>query len=194
MADYQDDVERVERDYVDPQSVTRQQVRQDLEEAGIEGNAADMFESNILTVDAAMGEVPEAGPGEIRTRQDVERSVMAMDGPGEHGGDPDPARAQAIARDAAVELGAPDEAELTRARREAVSNLDGSVLRSNPDLDPLAEGGQGREIVDIQDAGGKLGGDESPVRETVERTGRDTATFYYVGDDGTRYPMAEVDL
>lgn len=192
-SEYPDDAARIERDYVSPDSATQAEVQSDLEAAGFEGKPLGQFSGDIVTSDEVVDEVSESrGITTRETVEDVADSVVSDKGYNS-------SRSDVVADEAAKDLVAPSSSEVDQARQQAVQNadLDEGVLRSNPDLDPAASGGEGREIIDIEEAGvgsgqGSLGQD-SPLRETVERTGEDTATFSYeVG--GQRYPVAEVDL
>lgn len=181
-----EDVERVTSRHVPDDAETDAEVRRALREAGIENpNSLNAFADRILSLDAALDATPEQRPGHVVTRSEVDAAVGEVDSPVPE------SRRRAVADAAAREIGAPTDAALDQARRTAIQQLDGSTLRSNPDLDPLAQGGEGREIVDIQSADG---GVQENVTEVVEKSGERTATFYYEGSDGTRYPMAEVDL
>ena len=188
-----DDMQRAARWVrdVDPDAATEREIERALAEAGYPESSLDAFSSRMPTVDDVLGEVDLDAP--IVSRSEVERVADSSTLEGIDGEQPiDSDGARALADAAAREAGAPRESELTQARRQALQQLDGSVLKSNPDLDPMGE----REIIDIQEAGvggGRNLGASDDLREVVERTGEDTGTFFYETSEG-RYPIAEVDL
>lgn len=189
MGDYDDDVERVDSDYVDPNSVTRDDIRADLEDAGIEGNEADMFEDQIYNEGDAVDETRSRHGDGIITREDVETTVSGTSRP--HAEDRDDALTDA----AAQEIGAPTEDSLAQARASVAQRVDeDGVVRTDPSLDPLG-GEDGREIGTVSEVTRNTGGRGGGLRETVEPTGRGTGTYYYENTEtGERFPVAEVDL
>jgi len=189
-----DDVKRVINNYVDPDSTQEGELEDDLDDAGFTQSAIDAFADNAITVEEAAETVEKergASPG-LTTREQVEDSVSGIDKPGSD------SRQAAISREISRDLGAPTEAEADRARSQAAQFVDeDGMLRSNADLDPLADGGEGREIIDLNEAslgaGDNLGGGND-LQEGVERSGSDSGTFYLEDSGGNRYPIAEVDL
>jgi len=186
MGDSPDDaaVKRVEGE-LDPDATTRDDLQQSLAEYGIEGNSADAFADRMVTVeDVADAVDTSVGSGErdIATREDVQQALGDVNKPSSG------ARDDALVDETAREIGAPSESDLQAARGQALSRLDGDTLRSDPDLDPAASGGEGREI-DVSGGLGKEGG----VRTGVETRG-DRGVYYAEDASGNRYPMAEVDL
>lgn len=181
-----EDLERVAKKYVDPSSTTRQQQLSDLQAAGFSGNSLQAFADGIGSVED-VAEATDTSGRDILKRDDIERAAQDM--PETGGG----SRADQIVDDVARELGAPSEAALQDARADALQNLDGNTLRSNPDLDPLAEGDEGREIGDLDEVGqfGQEGGLEADIDRSAAAPDK---AIYYVEVDGSRYPMAEVDL
>lgn len=192
-ADYEDDAARIVREYVSAESTTDAEVAADLEAEGFEGAAIDQFTGDIPTVEEVVEDVPETRG--ITTREDVEETLTGVES--DKGVDMGPGRADAMTDEAARQTAAPTESEVDSARRQAIQQVDeDGTLRSNPDLDP-AGGSEGQEIINIQESGlgsgqGSLGQD-SDLRETVERTGPDSGTFYYETSEG-RFPVAEVEL
>lgn len=194
MADYEDDVERVARDYVDPNATTQSEVRQELEDAGIEGVSNGFFTDRITTVEDVTQAVADGGTrGSLTLREDVEQAASGLDAP-----DAD-SRLDTVTRDAARDLGAPSESEVDSARRQVIAQADIEAggdqssntitLRSNGDLDPLGE----REIATLSDAERAVG-EGGRFEERVDRTGESRGTYKLVDSSGTEYPIAEVDL
>lgn len=185
----EDDIERVADRYVDPASGDVEEQAADLDEAGFTQSAIDAFAGEFATVeDVTDAAIERTGDRDITTREDVERGLSDVDKPRPGGDD------RGLVDVAAQELAAPSESELTRARGTAAQQVspDG-VLRSNPDLDPLAEGGEGRDVVDLQGEGVSLG-KEGGVRTGVRRTGPGKGEYYAEDGEGNRYPLAEVEL
>jgi len=187
-----DDVERVINNYVDPSSTSSSEAESDLEEAGFTDAGIDAFSDDILGSEEVSEAVESRDSPGVTTREQIES--LAEDSAPE--GTPSD-RIERVAQDTAREAGAPSESALDSARAQAAQNVEGSKLRSNPDLDPLSDGDQGREILDLSEAslgGGKRLGDGNDLSEGVERTGRNSGTFYLEDSSGERYPVSEVDL
>lgn len=182
-----DDVARVDRDYVDPDSTSRDEIREDLEDAGIDGGSADAFEDRIVDVDDVAERVDDEG--RVATRDEVDRAARSIDEP--HNA----VREPALADDAAEQIGAPTESELTRARASAARQVDeDGTIRSNPDLDPLG-GDEGREIGPVSDVTRNTGGRGGGYDEGVEPTGEGKGVYYIEdSESGNRYPLAEVEI
>jgi hypothetical protein len=111
MADYEDDAARIEREYVDPDSATEQDIRDDLDEAGFDESAIDSFVDDVVD---QMGTVEDVGLDRgnahadgITTAQDVERAVEEMSSD-KISSD----RNGAIADEVSSEIAAPSESEL----------------------------------------------------------------------------------
>lgn len=182
-----EDVERVEREHVDPDSADLEDVERDLKDADIEGNSLRAFADRMTTSeDVAEAGQERAGKRDIVTREDVERGLDDVDKTRSG------TRDSALVDEAARDLAAPSESSLQQARGRALQNLEGNTLRSDPDLDPLAQGGEGREVAEL-DGTGSLG-KEGGLRTGIERTGDSTGTYYAEDAGGNRYPLAEVDL
>ena len=182
-----EDVERVDTDYVDPLSTSRDEIEADLKAEGIEGNANKAFADRILEADDVVGAV-DTGRDRIVTREDVENTVGRITDPHAEGREP------ALVDAASKELGAPSRSELNRARGAVARQVDeDGIVRSNPALDPLG-GENGREIGTVAEVTRNTGGRGGGLREGVEATGDGRGTFYYEDSGGNRYPMAEVDL
>jgi hypothetical protein len=117
---YEDDAERIERDYVDPDSATEQEIRDDLEDAGFDESAIDSFVDDVVeqmgTVDDVGVDLGNAHGDGITTQQDVERAVEEM-GSDEIVGD----RSGAIADEVANEIAAPSESELQSAEIDSLT-------------------------------------------------------------------------
>jgi hypothetical protein len=193
MAETPDDdaVERVINNYVDPSSTGEKELEADLDAEGFSQAAIQAFTDRTVSLEEAVEEVERVREGSVgvTTREQVEETVESMDSgaPGSF--------ERAVAEDAAKDLGAPSEASVSNARRQAAQFVDeeGNV-RSNPDLDPAAQGGEGRVIMDAEDfsvgqgTGSYEGGD---LQEGVTRDG----TFYLERrSTGERFPVSEVDL
>lgn len=183
------DVERVDSDYVDPDSTDRSEIRADLEDAGIEGDAATAFESRMLDTDAVVEAVEGSGDGRIVTREDVENAVESSSVPHAKG------REGALTDAASQEIGAPTESSLANARGSVAKRVgDDGVVRTNPDLDPLG-GSDGREIGTVSEVTKNTGGRGGGLREGVEPRGDGRGVYYYEDtSSGERYPVAEVTI
>lgn len=184
----EDDVERVDREYVDPDSTTRDEIRADLEDAGIEGDAATAFETRMLTASAVAQAAEDAESGVV-TREDVESAVSRSSVPHAL------SRENALVDAASQEIGAPTESSLAQARASVAQRVDDEgVVRTDPSLDPLG-GGDGREIGTVSEVSENTGGRGGGLREVVEPSGRGKGTFYYEDtESGARYPVAEVEI
>lgn len=182
------DVERVDRDYVDPDSTDRSEIRDDLEDAGIEGDAATAFENRMLDTDAVVDAVESSESG-IVTRDDVESAVDSSSVPHAEG------REGALVDDASQEIGAPTESSLANARGSVAQRVgDDGVVRTNPDLDPLG-GSDGRAIGEVSEVTQNTGGRGGGLREGVEPRGEGRGVYYYEDtSSGERYPVAEVNI
>lgn len=183
------DIERVAEEYVDPSSADADEQEGDLKDAGFTQSAIDAFKDGFATVeDVTEAAEAERGKRGITTREDVERGLDGVDKARPGGSD------EALVDEAAEQMAAPTTDELRRARGQAAQQVtDDGVLRSDPDLDPLAEGGEGREIVDTSEGGLKLG-KEGGVETGVRRTGPGKGEYYAEDSAGNQYPLAEVDL
>lgn len=195
-AEYADDIARVERDYTDPQSTSREDVRADLEDSDFANETIPMFEDGILTEDEI--EVPDRTGTDPTTREDVSELVDAAKRDDQSG-----FRSDAVTDAVATKEAAPSKADLDQARVAIASeNLTDetpeglstptSVLRSDPDLDPLSEGGEGREL-------GRMGtrGDGTSIsdfEQVVEPNPDGESGTLIFERNGERYPMKEVDL
>jgi len=182
----EEDVERVDTDYVDPSSTTQSEIEADLRDAGIEGNSLDAFASRMLTDDDVEA-AAESRDGLV-LREDVEAAVDTADKPHAEG------REAAIVEQASQDLGAPTDSEMRKARAKLAQSVDESgTLRTDPSLDPLA-GPDGREIGKVSDVTENTGGRGGGFTQGVEPTGRGKGTYFVEDDEGNRYPLAEVDL
>ena len=186
----EEDVERVDSDYVNPSSTSRDEIRADLEAEGIDGGAADTFEDRLVNADDVVDAVEQSrGEREVTTREDVGSTVDSLDRPRNQERDP------SLVDDASQEIGAPTESALGQARAQAAQNVDeDGVVRSDPSLDPLASGDEGREIGEVSEITEATGGRGGGMREGVEPTGSGRGTYYFEDGSGNRYPVAEVDL
>ena len=188
-----DDMRRAVRHIMDqdPNAATRREQERALQDAGYNEQSIDAFLDRMPNLDSVVEDVPD---DPIITREQVDEIAGNQQLEGRDGTADVPSEAQDALTDAAAqEVGAPSESDIKAARRQAARQVDGSVLKSNPDLDPMGE----REIADLSESGiggGDNLGTSEDLTEVVEKTGRDTATFYYEDSSGERYPMAEVDI
>lgn len=180
-----DDADRVEKEYVDPSSTTREEIRADLEEAGFPGESIDAFDPMLGSVDDVIDGAQSKR--QITTREDVERSARSVAR--------SRGRTEALTDAASQELGAPSEAALAGARREMLSLLDedGETIRTNPDLDP-AGGPDGRVVGKVSEVATNNQSRSSGYSASVEPTGRGRGTYLITGPNGDTFPIAEVDL
>jgi len=175
----------------DPNAVTRREQARALQDAGFNEQSIAAFLNRMPDLDSVVEDVPD---DPIITREQVDEIAGNQQLEGRDGTTDVPSDAQDALTDAAAqEVGAPSESDLRAARAQAAQNLDGDVVRSDPDLDPLA-GDEGREIGTVSDVTSATGGRGGGMTETVEKTGESTATLYYEDSGGERYPVAEVDI
>lgn len=126
-SEYREDAERIERDYVDPESETREEVRQDLEDAdfaqaAIDDIAPEGSEGWILTrEDVGVPSSPEeAHDGGIITREEVESAVSQAES--SKGADFSSSREDALTDAVSQEIGAPTEENLRAAQTQTLSD------------------------------------------------------------------------
>jgi len=160
MADYEEDVERIEREYVGSDSVDPDQILEDLEEAGFDfdegdrGAFKDAIMDGIASTDDVGVEPNRAGRDGITTREDVEQAVRetASSGKIASGG-----RSDAITDAVASEVGAPSEGDLQRAQQDTLTGgetidttdtLSTSVVRDSRGnaVATIGGGKRGREV------------------------------------------------
>lgn len=191
-SEYPEDAERIEPTYVDPDSETLDEVRSDLEDAGFGDDSAEKFAEELVVSEDVIEEINPDDRVGVTTREDVDQTVNELDNY-----DMDNRRKDSVTEGTAREIGAPTENQVTQARGEAAQRVDpdDGTIRTDPSLDPLAEG-EGREIGDITDftaAGGQIDR-EAGLQERVEKRG-DTGVFVLEDrSTGERYPVSEVDL
>jgi hypothetical protein len=190
----EEDIERVANKYVDPGSAEASEQEDDLADAGLTQSAIEAFSGEVATADDVAEEATSSRKSEqqILTRDDVKSAAEGVEQPAP-GGSTD-----GLVESAAEELAAPSEGSLQRARAQAAQQVDDEgVLRSDPDLDPLADGDQGREITDVSGGVGSGRGDlgdPSNLQQSVQRTGSGTGQLVYENASGDKFPVAEVDL
>lgn len=119
--EYKEDAERIERDYVDPSSETREEVRQDLEDADFAQAAIDDIEDWIPTrEDVEIPSTPEeAHDGGVMTREQVESAVSQAEDA--KGADYSDAREDALTDAVSQEIGAPTQQNLETSQIQTVS-------------------------------------------------------------------------
>jgi len=118
---YEEDAERIEREYVESDSATEAEIREDLDEAGFDQSAIDDFVDDVVD---AMASVEDLGIDRvdgphsdgITTREDVERAAEDVAAE-EIAGD----RTGAIADRAADDIAAPSESELQQSQIQTLT-------------------------------------------------------------------------
>jgi len=190
----EEDIERVADKYVDPSSSNASEQEDDLADAGLTQSAIEAFSGEFATADDVAEEATSSRKSEqqILTRDDVEDAAEGVEKPAPGGS------SDRLVESAAEDLAAPSEGSLQRARAQAAQQVDDEgVLRSDPDLDPLADGDQGREITDVSGGVGSGRGDlgdPSNLQQSVQRTGSGKGQLVYENASGDKFPVAEVDL
>lgn len=116
-ADYAEDARRIENQYIDPESTTQDEIRQDLEDAGFEHGINDI-ENWFPTVDDV--DVPsdpdEAHSGGILTREEVRDRVRDADDVGFSG-----ERTEALTDAVSRGVGAPSRESVQQSQFESIS-------------------------------------------------------------------------
>jgi len=169
MSDYEEDAERIERDYVDADSVTEEEIRRDLRDAGFAPDSIDDVSGWMGDLDDVSIDRESAHSDGITTREDVSRTVDrdldASDKTAETRRD---AIEDAVARD----IGAPRESDLRREQTRSLTQNTGtpgellddpSDTRTTPVS--LVEDSRGNTVASIGGgAGGREVADELGVR------------------------------
>jgi len=120
MADYEEDAERIEQEYVESDSATEAEIREDLDEAGFDQSAIDDFVDDVVDAMASVEDLgidrETAHSDGITTREDVERAAEDVAAE-EIAGD----RTGAIAERAADDIAAPSESELQQSQIQTLT-------------------------------------------------------------------------
>lgn len=207
-SEYEEDARRIERDYVDPDSTSIEEIREDLEDYDFAAAAIDYIEDWI----PSRGDIPvpedpeEAHEGGVMTREMVDKAVEQADKIGYSG-----ARKQALSDGVSREIGAPRESDLRSAQLEQVTEsvspaaiVEGderttpvSIVRNTEGdvVGTVGASGPGEAVA--EEMGGEHLGDLNEFRSrqrSQPAPGGRQAGLYLETPSGQRELVGEVDL